>query len=231
MDPSPAARRLPRGAILYVLWASVSIVGSLVLAGPSAESWTRVLVLLFLGAQLAARPLLPRFLPLSTPGARFVTLGTCLAAVVEGFHMISRPVFDSLRVSRETPFPLAVGHYAIDLLFTLPAYLVIFGVLWSFVRRVRFPVWRYVLLAGLGQTLGDGGLFYFLGSPAMLFFLPYPMSNYHAVNVLPYLAVREGLASGDPPSRRAWLVVPALVATYLVCGALIRWAGQRLGLA
>jgi hypothetical protein len=85
----------------------------------------------------------------------------------------------------------------------------------------------------LAQTIGDGGLFFFANAPAMLVFLPYPMSNYHAVNVLPFLAARDRLDPGRPVGATARAVVPAVVATYLVCGALIqaagRWAGLRSG--
>ena len=64
----------------------------------------------------------------------------------------------------------------------------------------------------------------------MLVFLPYPMTNYHAVNVLPFLAVRGQLDPERPSSARSWLVVPAVVGTYLVCGALIKVAGRWSGL-
>jgi len=218
------------GATFYILWAALAVGGSIALAGLTAESVTRLLVLGFLGVQLAFREHLAAALPALAPGARFVALGTLLAAVVEGFHMISTPVFLSLRVGRGTPPVRALEAWALDLLFTVPAYLVIFTVIWLFVSRYRYGTWTYVVVMGFAQAIGDGGLFFFANAPAMLVFLPYPMTNYHAVNVLPFLAVRDGLEPGRPAGVRAWLVVPAVVGTYLVCGALIRIAGRACGL-
>ena len=106
----------------------------------------------------------------------------------------------------------------------------IFTVIWLFVSRYRYGTWTYVVGMGFAQAIGDGGLFFFANAPAMLVFLPYPMTNYHAVNVLPFLAVRDGLEPGRPAGARAWLVVPAVVGTYLVCGTLIRIAGRACGL-
>ncbi|HEY3351253.1 MAG TPA: hypothetical protein VGM13_15870 [Thermoanaerobaculia bacterium] len=48
--------------------------------------------------------------------------------------------------------------------------------------------------------------------------------------VLPFLAVRDGLSPGRTSGGRGWLVVPAVVGTYLVCGALIKAAGRWSGL-
>ncbi|MCM8595774.1 hypothetical protein [Accumulibacter sp.] len=211
---------------MYVLWAGCSIGFALIVAGLSPESVTRILVLGFLAGQLLALPLLGRFLPRSSPRHRFVVLAMFLAAAVEGFHMISSPVFASLIVTRATPPAQALANYALDLLFTLPAYLVIFTVIWLFISRHHFPLWAYVLIVGFAQTIGDGGLFYFAGAPAMLAFLPYPMSNYHAINVLPFLAVRGSLRSIRPLTARSYLVIPVIVAAYLASGALIRAVGR-----
>ena len=65
-----------------------------------------------------------------------------------------------------------------DRLYTVPAYLVVLSVIWWFINRYRYPYWHYVITMGLGQALGDGGLLFFLNAPAMLVFLPYPMTNY-----------------------------------------------------
>lgn len=215
---------------LYCLWAAVAIGSSVALAGPTAESVTRLCVIGFLLVQIAWRRALVNALPGLAPRARFVVLGTALAAVVEGFHMISTPVFLSLRIGPGTSFAEGLKFYALDLLFTVPAYLVIFPVIWLFVERIRYSTWQYVVVMGLAQALGDGGLFFFAGSPAMLAFLPYPMTNYHAINVLPFLAIRDGLSPSRAEGWRAWLAVPAVVATYLVLGAIIKLVGRWAGL-
>ena len=107
-----------------------------------------------------------------------------------------------------------------DRLFTLPAYVVIFSLLWFFINRYRYTLWNYILVMGLAQTLGDGGLFFFIDAPAMLFFLPYPMTNYHAINIIPFLAVRDHLPPARSISAGRYLAIPALIGAYLVCGAI-----------
>ena len=229
-EPRRLALRRNFWPLAYCVWAGLAIAFSLALAGLKPESVTRLQVLGFLLAQLLfRRPLLRGFSPLP-PKARFIALATLLAAVVEAFHMISTPVFLSLRIDRTTPVAQACTRYGLDLLFTLPAYLVIFTVLWSYVRRYQYSFWLYVVLMGLAQALGDGGLFFFAASPALLAFLPYPMSNYHAVNVLPFLAVRDELPAERSASPWRYTALPALIATYLVCGAGIRLVGRLCGL-
>jgi hypothetical protein len=218
------------GPKLYCLWAALAVGLAISLAGLSAESVTRVLVIGFLLLQVALRSTLVKALPALTPRTRFIVLGTVLAAVVEAFHMISMPVFVSLRIGRNTSLSEGLTRYALDLLFTVPAYLVIFSVIWYFVVRYQYPLWRYVVVMGLAQALGDGGLFFFAQSPAMLFFLPYPMTNYHAINVIPFLAVRDQLGEKRAASARAWIVVPAVIGTYLTCGAIIKVVGRWFGL-
>jgi len=218
------------GPSLYVSWAVLAIGIAIPVAGLTPESVTRLLVLAFLGIQMAFRARLAAALPALAPGVRFVAIGTALAAVVEGFHMISKPVFASLRVGRGTALARALESYALDLLFTVPAYLVIFTVIFSFVSRYRYGTWAYAVGLGFAQAIGDGGLFFFANAPALLLFLPYPMTNYHAVNVLPFLAVKGGLPEGRREGAGAWLAIPAVIATYLVLGAGIQGAGRAFGL-
>lgn len=215
---------------LYCLWATLAIGLSIALAGLSSESITRLLVLVFLFGQIALRSTLVQAFPWLAFKTRFIVLGTVLAAVVEGFHMISMPVFLSLRIGWDTSFTQGLIHYALDLLFTVPAYLVIFSVIWYFINRYHFTLWHYVVVMGLAQTLGDGGLFYFINAPAMLFFVPYPMTNYHAINVIPFLAVRDHLPHERSSSVFTYLAVPALIGTYIVCGAIIKLLGRVFSL-
>ncbi len=227
---TPTGDRFGTGPKLYCLWAAIAIGTSIALAGPSAATLTRLLVLAFLAGQLAFRATLVRALPRLAPRARFVAMGVALAAVVEAFHMISKPVYASLLVGPDTAPAEALRRYAVDLLATVPAYVIIFAVVWFFIKRYRYGAWSYAVLMGLGQTLGDGGIFFFLEAPQMLVFLPYPMTNYHAVNVIPFLAVRGTLAAPRVANGRRWLAVPALIGTYLVCGAVIKLAGRAAGL-
>ena len=134
------ARLLPKpgiGPALYCVWAIVAIGLSIGLSGLSPESVTRLLVIALLLGELALRPTLVGALPALTPKIRFLVLGIVLAAAVEGMHMISMPVFPALRIVGETSFVQGLVRYALDLLFTLPAYAVIFSLLWFFINRYR----------------------------------------------------------------------------------------------
>lgn len=215
---------------LYCLWAAFAICSAIAFSGLSAETVTRLLVIVFLFGQIALRSMLVKALPRLAPKARFIFMGTVLAAVVEGFHMISTPVFLSLRIGVDTSLSQGLINYALDLLFTVPAYLVIFSVIWSFVSRYRYPLWHYVFIMGLGQAFGDGGLFYFWNAPAMLLFLPYPMTNYHAINVIPFLAVHDDLKCDRTASALIYFAIPTLIGTYLVCGAIIKLLGRFFGI-
>lgn len=216
--------------ILYCLWAAIAIGLSIALNGLSPENVTRLLVIAFLLGQVALRSVLVKAFPRLSPRTRFIALGTLLAAVVEGFHMISMPVFPSLRVGPDTPLDQGLIHYLVDLLVTVPAYLIILSVIWYFIDRYNFTLWRYIVVMGFAQALGDGGLLYFLGAPAMIVFLPYPMTNYHAINVIPFLAVRDHLRPRESSTRFTYLAIPAVMITYFVCGAVIRLAGRALRL-
>jgi hypothetical protein len=56
------------------------------------------------------------------------------------------------------------------------------------------------------------------------------MTNYHAINVIPFLAVRDDLRHERPASALIYLAVPGLIGTYLVCGAIIKLLGKFFGL-
>lgn len=228
------ARRLPKlgiGPALYCVWTIVAVGLSIGLSGLAPESLTRLAVIALLLVEVALCPRLVEALPELAPRTRFLVLGTVLAATVEGLHMISMPVFPALRIDQETSLAQGLLRYALDLSFTVPAYLTIFSLLWFFINRYRYTLWNYILVMGLAQTLGDGGLFFFVGAPAMLFFLPYPMTNYHAINVIPFLAVRDRLPPARPAGAARYLAIPSLIGAYLMCGAIIRLAGRLLGLA
>lgn len=215
---------------LYCLWATISICLAIAIAGLSDESITRILVIIFLLCQIPLRTVLVKALSWLSPKTRFVVLGTLLASVVEGFHMISKPVFLSLQITRNTPFIQGLTNYALDLVFTVPAYLVIFSVIWWFINRYEYKFWQYVVVIGMAQALGDGGIFFFIGAPPMLLFLPYPMTNYHAINVIPFLAVQDNLNENRTSSHYAYLAIAGIIATYLICGAIIKLFGRAFGL-
>jgi hypothetical protein len=226
MNWASFTRKIP---LFYCIWAVLAPAAAIAIGGLTAEHTTRILTLSFLLLQLIFQQRLSHSLAGLSPRARFLFFGTCFAAVVEGFHMISTPVFKALRFDSTTPPGEMLHRYLLDLAYTIPAYLVILSVLWFFINRYHYSLWQYVLTMGLAQTLGDGGIFYFMGAPWMLVFLPYPMSNYHAMNIIPFLAAREQLPQGRRLSWQRYLAIPAVVLTYLVCGSLIKIVGRSFG--
>lgn len=218
------------GPKLYCLWATLAIGLSIAIAGLTPESVTRLLVLFFLLGQVALRSWLEKRFSWMAPKSRFILMGTILAAAVEGFHMVSRPVFLSLRIGRDTSFAHGLTNYALDLLFTVPAYFVIFSAIWYFINRFRYSFWQYVIVMGMAQALGDGGIYFFAGAPFMLVFLPYPMTNYHAINVIPYLAIHDRLSNERTESKLASLAIPGMIGIYFICGAIIQLIGRCFGL-
>jgi hypothetical protein len=214
---------------VYAVWAALVLAITFLSKGLNADNVTRLLITLSFFAQLAAYPALRTIKNTHGPKTTFIALGMTLAAVGEGFYMFSRPVFESLTITAETGLGQAVKYYLTDLIFTLPAYAAIFWVIWRLINRYQYSPWEYFILVSLGQSLGDGG-FFFLAAPHMLAFLPYVMLNYQAMNLLPYLLVRDKIATGKG-GRMKYIVTPsAIIATYLAMGALIITAGKITGL-
>lgn len=215
--------------IAYAIWTVASVGIPLARSGLSADNRTLLHALLFLLLQLATLRPLRRLTARLPPRSRFVAVGLFTAAVIEGLHMTGMPVFASLRVDPTTSAARCLASFALDLAFTLPAYVAIFATIWFFIARYRYSLWQYVPLFGAGQALGDG-LFFFLGAPFMLAFLPFPMLKYHAMNVLPFLLVRDELPIERRHGPRKLLAPLALVALYLLCGAAIKLVGRAVGL-
>lgn len=244
-DPSPVQHpaetrsvgRAERVALwLYGLWTAFVVLVALMREGLSANNVTRLLVIAFLLAGIAARRLWP---PRAArhPARWFVLRCARNALVVELCYMVSRPAYASLRVTADTPWRVAVANTAIDFAVTFPAYLVIFAAFWWLLRRNAYRVGEYALVFSLAQALGDGNAA-FLANPALLLFAPYVMTNYQAIQVTPFLALRDqGVwAEARPEGAWAWarrIALPLVVipAVYWVTGAVILVVGRRLGLA
>jgi len=140
---------------------------------------------------------------------------------VEGFYMITTPVLPSLRIVAGMTAHHMVVNYLIDLSFTIPAYVFIFNVIWRLIKTYSYRPWEYAILFALGQALGDGSRT-FLFNPGLLAFLPYIMINYHAMNVAPFLSIRENLQSQPRDGLWKWFVpILFIVGAYLVSGLAI----------
>lgn len=210
---------------IYLLWTAVVLVLAFLARGASPDNLTRVLVLAFLGGTL----LWERHHPgRHASGREFVLDASRRALVVEFCYMFSRPVFPSLLHRPGDSWLTLLQHTLVDWAFTFPAYLLIFSVFWQMLRRYDYGLTAYIVLFSAGQALGDGQAF-FLAQPLMLPWIPYVMTNYQAINVVPYLRAREAL----PPQRQRgpwWLPLVILPLTYFVAGATIQMVGKALGM-
>jgi hypothetical protein len=190
---------------------------------------THALILALFAVQLFLLDWLRSALRRVGPKWRFVAPSMFFAALVEGSYMISKPLDPSLLITKDTPVQEAFRRLAVDLVLTTPAYAVIFWFMWRLISRFRYALWEFVILMAAGQALGDANE-YLRGTPSMLLFLPYLMLNYHAMQVVPFLLVREELEANASGWKRVALPLVGLPAVYLVCGFSVKLVGAALGL-
>jgi hypothetical protein len=215
--------------LFYLFWLFISIILSFIINPYSLENKTRFLVILFLLIQIKFISKLSKLFDSYSTKVKFILTAIILSIFVEAFHMISSPVFLQLRITQETSLSEAFKFYLIDLMFTIPAYIIIFYVIWLFINKYNYKTFSYIFIIAFAQTIGDGGLFFFLNSPFMLLFIPYTMTNYHAMNVLPFLSVNNELKRDRIISNKSYLVIPAIILTYLFCGSIIKLIGKYYG--
>jgi hypothetical protein len=214
----------------YLAWAGLTYLLVFWKKGLDADNVTHLALLLVLAATLLIVTTRPSAIP-RRPHRAFIATGVALAALGEGCYMISKPFQPSLLITAGMPMSLMARNYALDLAFTLPAYVVIFEVIWRLNQRFQYGRWEYILVFALGQALGDGNQT-FLHAPGLLLLLPYVMVNYHAMNVVPYLLIERSLPVGRSVSRWRYAVgVVAMVAVYLVCGAILVGIARAAGIA
>jgi hypothetical protein len=216
---------------IYLGWLLLAVLLPLLKDGLDAKNVTVLCAVAFLGLQLLLRPLLAKAASRLAPRVCFVAAAVVAACFLEAFHMISQPFDPALLVTRGMSAAEVLSRLGVDLLFTVPSYLVIFSVVWRLAGHYRFSRLEYFLLVSLGQCLGDGGLLFFVGAPFMLPFLPYALVKYQAMNFVPYLLVRDRLAPRSGSRMRYVVPVVLLFATYLCCGAVMNtlWAHSRWG--
>ncbi len=206
---------------LYVIWAVAVFLFVFIKDGLNLDNLTHMAILVFFFATLAFYYRSGRQKAVKNPKYFFITRGMLLAAAVEGFYMISKPVFDSLVITAGMPVEQMLRNYFIDLLFTLPAYGLIFYIIWRLINKYQYSFWEFFILMALGQALGDG-IVTFLTNPILLLLIPYVMINYHAMNAIPYLKIKDTLPVGR--LKTGWRFVMPLVlipATYVFSGVII----------
>jgi hypothetical protein len=204
---------------LYLLWALLVFLIVFIKGGLSADNLTHagITLFFFFALWLYRR----RKKPISNPRAFFILRCVLYAAVVEGFYMITAPVLPSLRFTAGMTLSHMVANYLIDLSFTVPAYLFIFYVVWRLIKKYSYTPWEYAILFAFGQALGDGSRT-FLFNPGLLVFIPYVMINYHAMNVAPFLSIRENLQSEGKGGLWKWFApIVVVFGAYLISGLVI----------
>lgn len=212
------------------IWFSLSLAISLLHDGFNSGAATRFLILGYFLLSLLWFNKKGRHIEAKNPKRIFITWCVINAMVVEVFHMISKPLNESLLVTSSTPFPEALKNTLIDLILTFPAYVFIFSVVWYLIIRYKYSIFSFFFLMALGQALGDGNAF-FLANPGLILLVPYVMLNYWAMNFVPFLVVRDNIPSGslvDSKFKKFILPVILLPVTYLIAGGTIITIGRAL---
>jgi hypothetical protein len=217
--------------VMLGIWFGLSLVVGLFHDGTGRDSVTRLLILAFFLLSLWWFYRKGRFIEIKHPGRTFIAWCTINAMAVEIFHMFSRPLSPSLLITVHTPWVRALKNISIDLMLTLPAYLIIFLVIWRLLERYYYSAFPFFFLIALGQALGDGGVF-FMVNPGALLLIPYVMLNYWAMNFVPYLVVQKNLFKPVLPAcnwKANLLPVLILPLVYWITGGVILAIGRSLG--
>ena len=215
---------MPKYFKFYLIWAVLVFVLVFAKTGFSTDNITHILILVFLGINLLLFKIVGKYSG-SNPKRFFVLYCVLSAAAVEGFYMITSPVFTSLRFTAGMSGGEMLKNYLVDLTFTVPAYFLIFNVAWRLINKYRYNVWQVAILFALGQGLGDGSRT-FLANPGLLIFVPYILINYHAMNVVPFLKVQDSLPAERSNSFMKYLApLIVLFLTYIFCGVIIYTVG------
>lgn len=240
----PARRRFLTPALiaLYLLWGVV-LMYSHARDHFNALDVTRFVLLAYVALSLVLMPLLRpvvRRLPLRT-GAKYILLSVVSAAIVEVAHIFSQPFSDSVKVTIGETAPLtAVRNIAIDLAVTLPAYTIVFTLVWRrLLSRWRYSLVEFVALISIAQFLGDGHIYVVINIAAAALFGPYVLMIYQLMNIPPYLLMRDEIAAARPARRddeggryRGYWIVPATYWLYILVVLALAAIGKVLwGLA
>lgn len=233
-------RRLLTPALitLYLVWGIVLMYGH-VHDHFNALDVTRFALIAYVALFLLLLPLLRpvvRALPFSV-GAKYVLVSVVSAAVVEVAHVFSQPFTDSIKVTVGETTPLtAIRNIAIDLAVTLPAYALVFSLVWRrLLSRWRYSLIEFVALMSVAQFLGDGHIYVILNIAAAALFGPYVLMIYQLMNIPPYLLMRDEIAAARPARRgdergryRGYWIVPATYWLYILLVLLIAIIGRML---
>ena len=217
--------------IIVVIWFLISLAFPMLDAGLNRDAITTLLVLAYFLLSLLWFYKKGRFVEVKNPKRTFIAWCVINAMVIEIFHMISNPLHASLLITSRTSLFQALHNTLVDLTLTFPAYILIFLVICYLAVRYRYSAFSFFFLMALGQALGDGNNF-FLTKPGALIFIPYVMLNYWAMNFVPYLTVRNTVASIPPENdtfKKNMLPIIVLPVIYIIAGGIILALGKVLG--
>lgn len=215
--------------MLYAAWAAVAVCIVLIKDGLTPDNATHLAILAYLASSAFAIPLLQRLAERYPPQKVFLGFSLISAAAVEVCYMITAPLHPSLLIDADTKATHAFRNVGVDLALTLPAYVLIFAVILILIRRYDYRPIEFTVLTSAGQAIGDG-MSFLAANPTMLIFLPYLMLNYHAMTLVPYVALRGRLQSGQARRGPMMLVLPLIVLPLLygVVGTAIILLGRTL---
>jgi hypothetical protein len=209
------------------LWTATTLVLVFAKDRFSRDNVTHLGILAVLGASFLSVPLIRHYAS-AWPRSTFIGTSVLFAVVVEGCYMITAPLHPALLVTRETGAAGALRNFAVDVLLTTPAYVVVFAVVWWLIRRYNYTTWQYALLVPAGQALGDAQAF-LVANPFLLLFLPYLLINYQAMSLAAFLGVHSQLPEGRRNGPGKFLVpLVVLPLTYGVCGTIVIGVGKAL---
>lgn len=225
---------IPKWFWFYIVWLVVAT--SLVFwqYGFSNQNITRSLVIFYFGLTLLYAWSQWKFSKkVSDKNSKTFFILSCIfsAALVEGFYLISEPLFPSFLITPGMEIGQIIKNFFIDLAFTVPLYFVLFRITWFFINKYNYTIWQFVFIFALSHALGDGGHTFFF-QPGLLLFIPYIMTNYHAVNVAPYLVIKENIKKENLSNSKFGKIFTPLVViplTYLFFGIIIAIVGSILG--
>lgn len=213
---------------LMGLWLIFSIAVYIMKNGLDSAAWTRIAILVFFCLSLGWYFWKGRRITVSNPARLFILWSVANAMVGEICYMISKPLHESLLVTIDMPWSQIFRNVGIDLILTLPAYLIIFSIVWKLVVRYGYTPFSFFFLVGLGQSLGDGNTFFWV-NPGTLILIPYVMLNYWAMSFVPYLAIRPTLKIFNNSLLSYILPIVVLPITYFFVAAVILTFGKWIG--
>ena len=141
-------------------WLMLSLIPPLFHNGLNRDFVTKLLILAYFLLSLWWFYKKGQFIKIKNPRRTFLVWCTINAMAVEIFYMISEPLHASLLITANTSFFNALQNTAIDLILTLPAYLLIFLCNLAPGQTLSLFPFRLLFLNGVGPSFRGRGRFF-----------------------------------------------------------------------